>query len=1091
MKPNVWTALAWMVACPLALAEETERLPGLTIASGGGMRIEDNAIDIRHWDEKWLMTQQNCEWRRTVTPDKGFPRTEDGRWLLRGQFLTHAGKLFSLEQTVERAGADAVRYKARVTNADGVPTNTLALGITLSEKSMSGRAILIDGKPRKLPFTADLGAVRELVLPAHCGKLTIGGPVKAYVQAFEVRLMFSQQNGSVKDSSVEFTLKNAPYDCRTLDISGPANMGFRDETAEDRKGGWTDQGDNDLRKFEPGPRRFGGLAMDILDPAKHGGKSCLVFSGPQRDYFLSRAAIPAGAQTFDCLYLLHAIAWTPPKAEAVGRIRIEYADGTQGGVDVVFGRDVADWWAPYPLENGDLAWTSENRFTQIGLYLSKFPVEKKPIAQLTLEGTGKAVWMVAGLAGGEDMPFAAEHASTIATNAEWKPLELKMNAAPGSILDFSFLQDAPAGKHGAVTVRNGRFEFEGRPGKRVRFYGANICHGLNFPATKPAAEQLAEQLARMGYNTIRLHHFDGPLADKGSPGATGLDPAMLDRIEYLFHCLKQRGLYLSIDLYTLRSIRKGGLPGVDRDVGQDFKDLVAGLDAGFDNWKAFARNLLTHKNPYTGLTWAEDPALFSICVVNEDYIGNAAGGLFRSAYERWLKERGPLPANDDERRASAARFTHEINLARYRKCREFLRGLGVKALLTDANAGNAAGQALLRDELDYVDNHEYWDHPKFVDGYGQVQTNTSAIRNGAAVPINMAPTRVFGKPFMITEYNFVYPNHFRAESGPLAGAYACLQDWDGLYRFDYADHAGKPQGQSPAGAFSVAGDPVNLLSDRIAALAFLREDYRPAKSAVPFAVTEKIFDSPRAKEWACGPFPPGYAQLGLRVRIGSAVLTGVRKLPAECSAAVSEEALPEANTGGLEIWEPGGAWRRAHSLGGPGAPPDFDPARQRFAAETGELDLDGLAGTFKAVSARSECLVLSGKGTLRGSRVTAENEDGFAVVFVAAMNGAPVAESKRLLVLHLTDTQNSFVKFRNTSHTVMSSGGQLPPLVRRGRTNLRIKLDGESVPQVFAVDMAGVRTGNAPAKWEGGVLSFQADTTRENGPTLAYEIVRE
>jgi len=233
-----WAWVACMT-CLVTVLQAGELAPGLTVATGGGMRIEGHSMDIRHWDEKWLMTQQNCEWKGTVSPEKGFPKTGPECWALRGKFHTHAGKIFALEQHLEQQGPETVKYRARMTSADGVPTNTLAVVIDLPQKALAGREIFADGKARKLPGTGELGMVKELILPVPNGKLIIGGPVKAYMQDFEVRLMFSQQNGEVKDSSLEFTLRNAPYTGRALDISGVANMGFRDETPDDRKGGWT------------------------------------------------------------------------------------------------------------------------------------------------------------------------------------------------------------------------------------------------------------------------------------------------------------------------------------------------------------------------------------------------------------------------------------------------------------------------------------------------------------------------------------------------------------------------------------------------------------------------------------------------------------------------------------------------------------------------------------------------------------------------------------------------------------------------------------------------------------------------------------
>jgi len=63
-----------------------------------------------------------------------------------------------------------------------------------------------------------------------------------------------------------------------LPLSKTANRGFRDEVAGDGVGGWTDQGGNDFRHMPVGDQMLCGVPFRILDPAKNGGKSCLVLN---------------------------------------------------------------------------------------------------------------------------------------------------------------------------------------------------------------------------------------------------------------------------------------------------------------------------------------------------------------------------------------------------------------------------------------------------------------------------------------------------------------------------------------------------------------------------------------------------------------------------------------------------------------------------------------------------------------------------------------------------------------------------------------------------------------------------------------------
>ena len=127
---------------------------------------------------------------------------------------------------------------------------------------------------------------------------------------------------------------------------------------------------------------------------------------------------------------------------------------------------------------------------------------------------------------------------------EWIPLQLQLDIEAGSALDFSqlALQDAPAGKHGWLQASpDGTFSFADQPGKPQRFYGVNFCFSAQY-ISHEQSDRLAERLARLGYNAVRLHHYEGELTE-GQRDRTQLNPEKLDQLDYLFAALvKARNL---------------------------------------------------------------------------------------------------------------------------------------------------------------------------------------------------------------------------------------------------------------------------------------------------------------------------------------------------------------------------------------------------------------------------------------------------------------------------------------------------------------------------------------------------------------------
>lgn len=137
------------------------------------------------------------------------------------------------------------------------------------------------------------------------------------------------------------------------------------------------------------------------------------------------------------------------------------------------------------------------------------------------------------------------------------------------ILDYSHLLDAPAGKHGFVEAKNGHLYFE--DGGRARFLGFNVAARSNTPDHE-TADKMAERFASMGVNLIRLHAADAPVGEEpGSWSSCKEAPLLdyaggtsrtfnsegLDRFDYFAAKLKEKGIYLHIDLIVAREFQPG------------------------------------------------------------------------------------------------------------------------------------------------------------------------------------------------------------------------------------------------------------------------------------------------------------------------------------------------------------------------------------------------------------------------------------------------------------------------------------------------------------------------------------------------------
>lgn len=204
-----------------------------------------------------------------------------------------------------------------------------------------------------------------------------------------------------------------------------------------------------------------------------------------------------------------------------------------------------------------------------------------------------------------------------------------------SFTDMSFLNPEPAGAAGRAAIRDGHF-YEAN-GNRLRLLGSNLTFAAAFPP-KEDAPRIAAQLRKLGMNVIRFHHLDMHTAPRGiwADGRITFDPEQVDRLDWLIHHLKQNGIYINLNLHVSRTY-----PGIPEDMPRAFRFGKA-VDNFYPEFirmqKEYARDLLTQRNPYTGMTYAEDPAVIVVELNNENALTDKSINELQSLPEPYFSE---------------------------------------------------------------------------------------------------------------------------------------------------------------------------------------------------------------------------------------------------------------------------------------------------------------------------------------------------------------------------------------------------------------------------------------------------------------------
>lgn len=666
----------------------------------------------------------------------------------------------------------------------------------------------------------------------------------------------------------------------------------------------------------------------------------------------------------------------------------------------------------------------------------------------------------------------------ITAGEEWVEFPFTNEIKPGSILDFSTVNggDAPAGKYGFAKVgKDGHFTFEKANGKAFRFVGGNLCFDANF-LSREECKAAVKDFRMRGWNTIRFHHIDVTITKDEWNNVWSrttypeISPTRLDQLDYLMAECKKAGIYVTFDLYAMGAL--GSCEGFDKPLNSNtIKAIVPIHKPAEDLWFRRAMEIFDHVNPYTGLKWKDDPAVLFVTLMNEDSIASVwrgAADVYVAKYNEWAKAKG-CPRYDKTgigAKKEFAEFLYEVKADANRRMARRLKDAGVRALISGGNWWDTTAQAYEREALEVVDNHGYGDHPQ--PSYQKLPfhiNQASDIKSGNPTynqPMMKAPTRILGKPFTVTEYNYCPPNRYRADGGIVMGAVASLQDWDALYRFAWSHAKANMFKQSPLRGFDIVTDPIGQLTERQIVLLFGRGDVAPAKETYGYGVTKgEAHAKGLGDMWAKGLFPHPFTQLGYVHRIGSYVADDPAAKPA----------LDCAKT-----------WSAATK----GDIPKFSG---RAVSDTKEIMTDTKAGDMTVTTPRTAVVCSIDRHDLAAGPLAVSGATTFCSVSASAMDKADLVNSRRVLILHVTDVLNTGATFTNGKMTDTKDWGRLPYLAKAGKATISLKSHAKGL-KVRALRSDGSRLREVAAKYADGAYVFTASIDKSAEPTMMYELAK-
>lgn len=629
-------------------------------------------------------------------------------------------------------------------------------------------------------------------------------------------------------------------------------------------------------------------------------------------------------------------------------------------------------------------------------------------------------------------------------------------------LSFIYKKDKPAGNHGFLKVVGDKFVFE--DGTEARFWGTDFNGSQCFPSHEHS-EKVAKRLAKVGINIVRFHQMDAewPVPNifqftrgENKSNTRSFDPESVDKLDYLIYCLKKEGIYVYMDCLTYRRFKTGdGIENPDniKDAAKPYSNYDRKL---IELQKQYNYNMWKHINPYTKLSYSDDPVIALVDITNENdfYTWSPTVEPYRSDLEKiyrdWAAKQGIKVSEKkvvfDKSDEKILPFYIDVTKEYNTEMSSHLRDIGVKIPITGSNLhGNWSRRwAHLTSQLctDFIDSHEYWsggEHWRDRNGVFGNESMTGSLKN--MIP-SFAFSHIGSKPFFISEWDNAWPNEWRSESSILLASVAALQGWDGLaihtYRYsldENVDMIGKPitggaigNGYHRGGVFDTFNDPAKFGLFYHAALILRRNDVKKAEKTVSIKADD-LFTSPNIK---------------------------ALELTAEKHRV--EIVLPNMRAKGDIVLEPNDSIDDAKLLE---VTSDTKELYRNLKKRIGWIDTQKTKAVYGFVGKEGEI-------SLNDVRFSVKTD--FATVAISSLTDEPIRSSDNLLLTAVGRADNTNSKY-NEDRTQQLDPGHGPILIEIIEATIEIKTEKKNL-RVMSINPQGSITGYMPSEYKDGVFRF-------------------